>query len=116
MRNAVTVALAVAMVILVGGASKSRDFKPGKLLDIGSSERVIEGTVYRRAEFTVQVDDIVYTVRGDRIRRSTGDVGQGLIVGDPVQVAIDGGNLIFMKPDGKEMKTTIVKRARATTQ
>jgi hypothetical protein len=45
--------------------------------------------------------------------RWTKDVGEGLIVGDAVQVAIDGGNLIFLKPDGKEMKTTIVKRTRA---
>lgn len=112
MRKALTLTLALMFAILIGGASKPRDFKTGKLLDIGSSERVIDGTVYRRAELTVQVDDIIYTVRGDRIRRFTGDVGQGLIVGDPVKVAIDGGNLILLKPDGKEMKTTIVKRTR----
>jgi hypothetical protein len=107
--------LTLASAILLAGATK-REFKPGKLLDIGSSQRVIEGTAYRSAEFTVQVYDIIYTARGARIRRFTGDVGQGLIVGDPVQVAIDGGNLIFLKPDGKEMKTTIVKRTRAPSQ
>jgi hypothetical protein len=68
--------------------------------------------VYKSAEFTVQVADTVYTARGARIMRWTKDVGQGLIVGDPVQVAIEGGNLIILKPDGKEMKTTIVKRTR----
>ena len=36
-----------------------------------------------------------------------------LIVGDPVQVAIDGESLILMTPDRKELKTTIVKLARA---
>jgi hypothetical protein len=59
----------------LSGAAAKRDFKTGKLLDIGSSERVVEGTVYRSALFTVQVDDIVYSARGARIRRST-KVGQ----------------------------------------
>jgi hypothetical protein len=115
-RKIVTVALTLALAILIGGASKPRDFKTGKLLDIGSSERVVQGTVHRSAEFTVQVDDIVYTARGARIVRWTKDVGQGLIVGDSVQVAIDGGDLIFLKPDRKEMKTTITKRTRAQSQ
>ena len=99
-------------IATVAGATK-RTFTAGKLLDIGASERVIDGTVYKSAEFTVQVADIVYTARGARIKRWTKDVGQGLIVGDPVQVAIDGGTLIFLKPDGKEMKATITKRTRA---
>ncbi|HEX4135332.1 MAG TPA: hypothetical protein VHY84_12030 [Bryobacteraceae bacterium] len=105
--------LATASVAL--NAAQSHDFKTGKLLDIGSSERVLEGTVYRSALFTVQIEDIIYTARGDRIRRGSGDVGKGLIVGDPVQVAIDGERLIFLLPNGKEMKTTITKRARAQT-
>ena len=61
----------------------------------------------------VQIGDLVFTARGDRIRRHSGDVGQGLIVGDAVQAAVDGGDLILLKPDGKELKTKIVKRARA---
>jgi hypothetical protein len=108
-------AMAIALIFTVAplaGATK-RSFTTGKLLDIGASERVIDGTVYKSAEFTVQVADIVYTAREARIMRWTKDVGQGLIVGDPVQVAIDGGSLIFLKPDGKEMKTTIIKRTRA---
>ncbi len=73
----------------------------------------MDGTVYRSALFTLQVQDIIYTARGDRIRRGSGDVGKGLIVGDPVQVAIDGDHLIFILPNGKEMKTAITKRTRA---
>jgi hypothetical protein len=113
MRTALVVILALTVAILAGGASKPRDFKTGQLLDIGSTERVVQGTVHRSAEFIVQVDDIIYTTRGAGIMRWTKDVGQRLIVGDPVQVAIDGGNLIFLKPDGKEMKTTIIKRTRS---
>jgi hypothetical protein len=111
-------ALAVVGVLFASAlhAAPKHDFKTGKLLDIGSSDQILAGTVYRFAEFTVQVDDLIYTARGTRIMRRTKDAGQGLIVGDPVQVAIDGGNLIFLKPDGKEMRTTIVKRTRAPSQ
>jgi hypothetical protein len=63
--------------------------------------------------FTVQIGDLVYTARGGRIRRRSGDVGQGLIIGDAVQVALAGSEyLIFLKPDGKELRTKIIKRAR----
>jgi hypothetical protein len=113
MRKVIAIALTLAVTILIGGAASKHDFKPGKLLDIGSTDRVVEGTVYRSALFTVQVADLVYTARGARIMRWTKDVGQGLIVGDPVQIAIDGDSLIFLKPDGKEMKTTIIKRTRS---
>jgi hypothetical protein len=116
MRNALFIVLIVSVALLSGGASKARDFKAGKLLDIGSTERIANGTTLRSAEFTVQVGDIIYTARGARIMRGTKDVGQGLIVGDPVQVAIDGSDLIFLKPDGKEMKITITKRTRAQSQ
>lgn len=37
-----------------------------------------------------------------------------LIVGDPVQTFDDGDHLFMMLPDGKELKTTIIKRTRAS--
>lgn len=116
MRKVLTFALTLAMMVLVSGASHPHDFKAGKLLEIGTDERFVQGTALRSAVFTVQVADLIYAVRGDRIRRGSGDIGQGLIVGDSVQVAIDGDHLIFLKPDGKEMKTTIIKRTRAPSQ
>ena len=106
------VALALMLPTTFAGAAK-RDFRTGKLTNITADERLVDGTSYRRAIFTVQIGDLVITARGDRIRRRSGDVGQGLIIGDAVQVAIDGGDLIFLKPDGKELKTKIVKRERA---
>ena len=43
------------------------------------------------------------TTRGERIRRRSGDIGQGLIIGDAVQVAFDGSEyLILLKPDGSD--------------
>jgi hypothetical protein len=35
------------------------------------------------------------------------------VIGDPVQAAIDGDNLILQRPDGKEIKTKIIQRKRA---
>jgi hypothetical protein len=36
-----------------------------------------------------------------------------LIVGDLVQVSLRGDDLLIQKPNGKELKTKIIKRARA---
>ncbi len=94
-------------------AAAKHDFRAGKLLSVTSDERLLEGTSYRWAIFTAQIGDLIYTARGGRVRRHSGDLAQGLIVGDSVQVAIDGGDLIFLKPDGKELKTKIIKRSRA---
>jgi hypothetical protein len=106
------VALTLTLATVFLSATK-RDFQTGKLLSVTADERLVEGTSIRRAIFTVQVGDLVIAARGDRIRSRSGDIGQGLIIGDVVQVAIDGGNLILLKPDGKELKTKIVKRERA---
>jgi hypothetical protein len=106
------VALALMLATTVLGAAK-RDFQTGKLVSITADEILVDGTSYRRAIFTVRVGDLVITSRGDRIRRRSGDLGQGLIIGDAVQLAVDGGDLIILKPDGKELKTKIIKRERA---
>jgi hypothetical protein len=106
------VALTLTLATTFLGAKK-HDFQTGKLLSVTADESLVEGTSVRRAIFAVQIGDLVITAKGDRIRRRSGDIGQGLIIGDAVQVAIDGGDLIFLKPDGKELKTKIVKRERA---
>jgi hypothetical protein len=78
----------------------------------------------RHAIFVVQVDDLIYTARGDRLGRvkaslismaitRSGDNGHDLIVGDPVEVSIYKDELIIRKPNGKELKTKVIKRARA---
>jgi hypothetical protein len=100
----------------LAAAKKAPDFKTGKLLDVGTEDRLVDGTTYRFALFMVQIEDIVYTARGDRLGRvrdsvltmRSGDPGQDLIVGDPIQAAVDGDTLILVKPkDGKQIKTTI---------
>jgi type IV secretory pathway VirB9-like protein len=101
------VALILTLATTLPGATK-RNFQAGKLVSVTMDER------FGWAVFTVQVGDLVYTARGGRVRRHSGDLGQGLIVGDAVQIALDGSeHLILLKPDGKELSTTIIQRARA---
>lgn len=104
--------VAFCLTAIVASATK-HEFQTGKLVNVSDDERLYRGTTDRWAVFTVQVDDIIYTARGQSMRRRTGDPGKGLIVGDPVKVAIDKDELILLNPDGKEMKMKITKRARA---
>ena len=107
------VALAFTLATTFLGATR-RDFRPGKLVSVTEDEELTKGTSYRWAVFTVQIGDLVYTARGGRVRRRSGDLAKGLIIGDAVQVALDGSDhLILLKPDGKELKIKITKRARA---
>jgi hypothetical protein len=111
------VRISVGLSVLVGTlclyAGTHRDFQTGKLLDVSSDERLVEGTTVKHAVYEVQLGDIVYFARGERIHVRSGDVGHGLVIGDPVQAAIDGDNLILQRPDGKEIKTKIIQRKRA---
>ena len=88
------------------------EFQTGRLIDVTVDEELGEGTTYRWPLFTVQIADLVYTARGRLLWWHSGDRGKELIIGDTVQVAIDGRNLVFLKPDGKELKARIIKRAR----
>jgi co-chaperonin GroES (HSP10) len=94
-------------------AGAHHDFQAGKLLDISSDEKTKKGTSHDYAIYQVQIGDIVYFGRGEKQVKHPGDTGHGLIVGDPVQAAIEKDDLIIQRPDGKEIKTKIIKRQRA---
>jgi len=94
----------------------SHAFQTGKLISVTTDERLDEGTSYRRAIFIVQIGDIAYTLKGDRVNLRTKDYAQGLIVGDPVQVSVEDENVILQKPNGKDFKTSILKRERSQTK
>ena len=94
------------------GAAPRHEFQSGKLVDITSDDRVDKGTTHSYAVYQVQIGDIIYFGRGERLSKHPGDSGHGLIVGDPVQAAIDGNDLILQRPDGKEIKAKIFKRQR----
>jgi hypothetical protein len=105
--------LLVSTVTTVYGAKKNHEYQTGKLVDISTEQHFVEGTSHKRAIFTVQVGEIVYTARGGHVTRHSGDIGKGLVVGDPVKVVEDGDHLFLLLPDGKELKTTIIKKTRA---
>ncbi len=94
-------------------AREPHHFQNGKLLDVGSDERLVEGTTVIHAVYQVQIGDLIYFARGERVRRHSDDPAHGLVVGDLVQVAIDGDSLILQRPDGKEIKAKIIRRQRA---
>jgi hypothetical protein len=95
----------------------SHSFKTGKLLDVTTEEILMQGTSMRHAIFTVQIGDIVYTLQGKHLVYLKGrDYAEGLIVGDPVQVSIEGNEVFLLRPDGKELKTSILKRERAAAK
>ena len=112
-RKVFLVAVTFALATYVFGATKHGDFQAGKLIEVSADERLDDGTSLRWAIFRVQVADLVYTARAGRVRTHSGDMAQGLIVGDPVQAAIDGDTLILLKPNGKELRLKITKRSRA---
>lgn len=112
-------ALMLALAAISLGASK-HEFRAGKLLDVTTDTKL----AIRHAVFVVQIDDVIYPTRGDRLERvkaslitmaitKSGDSGQDLIVGDPVEVYLHGDDLIIRKPSGKELKTKVIKRVRA---
>ena len=63
---------------------------------------------------TVALDGMVYT------GRSGGEFWNykptSLTVNDPIPACVDGQNLILTRPDGKQYKASIVRRARATAE
>jgi len=101
----------------LSGASK-HEFETGQLLEV----RVVlptgnvDGPEGQSAVFTVQIGNVVYvsTISGSSAY-ITSYPGQPdrkptveeLIVGNPVQAAVDGKTLILLTPTGKQLKTKI---------
>jgi hypothetical protein len=101
----------VLLLCSTAALAKDHDFHTGKLVSVDTVDRLSEGTTYRRAIFTVQLDDLVYTLKGEAVHHNT-DISKGFVVGDPIQAAVEGNNVVLLQPDGKDFKTTIIKRER----
>ena len=56
-----------------GIAGTPHQFQSGKLLDVGSDEHLVEGTTVIHAVYQVQVGDLIYFARGERVRRHSDD-------------------------------------------
>src|SRR5207245_1095045 len=89
------------------------DYQTGKLVDVAYDDVLHSGSSQRHAVYQVRLGDVIYSAEGDKLKGHKGDPAHGLIVGDEVRVAIDGDHLFLRRPDGKDLKTTIVKRERA---
>jgi co-chaperonin GroES (HSP10) len=109
----VTVGFSLLLCAVSLCAGKNKEFQTGKLVDISSDEKLNKGTSVGYAVYQVQIGDIVYFGQGEKLPKHPADAGHGLVVGDPVQAAVDGKDLILQRPDGKEIKTKIIKRQRA---
>jgi hypothetical protein len=111
------IVVGLSILLSAAGLCQASDhkFQTGKLVDISSDERVEKGTTHGYTVYQVQLGDIVYFGRGEKLPKHPGDSGHGMIVGDPVQAAIEGSDLILQRPNGKEIKTKIIKRQRAGT-
>jgi hypothetical protein len=109
------ITLSVLLLAVMSFAASHHEFQAAKLIDISADERLIEGTTYKHVIYKVQIGDLIISARGERMRSRGGDAGHGLIVGDPVQVAVDGDEIYLQRPDGKEIKAKIIERKRAGT-
>jgi hypothetical protein len=112
----VTLAFLFALCIVQSAFGATHNFQQGKLLDVTTDERLDEGTSFRRAIFTVQIGDIIYTLKGERVSPHKKDYSEGLIIGDSIQASVEGDDVILLKPNGKDLKTSILKRERAKAQ
>jgi hypothetical protein len=113
--NKLVCLVALLVVASTPMPAKTHDFHDGKLIAVGSDDRIVDGTSEGHAILAVQLADVIYTVRGDRIRRGTKDFAHGLIIGDAVKVSVEGKDLFLLEPGGKNFKTGILKRERVGT-
>jgi hypothetical protein len=87
-------------------------YEHGRLLDATTEDRLKKGTTTSHAIFTVEVDGVIYTLRGEKVGANAKDYAKGMVVGDPVEARVDGEHVYLRTPKGKELRTDILKRAR----
>jgi hypothetical protein len=132
MRIPTQAVLAVLLSVLVcSGAHKQKEYQTGKFVDLNSKgyNKIISNpdngdviSVRRRENYlSVQLGDLL--VIGECVTKENliGRIHnpcqpENWIVGDPIQVRIKGNLMYLKKPDGKEVKTRIVKRVRVATK
>ncbi len=107
----------LGITLAAAGSAQAWDhvFATGKLLDVSTEEHADAKHPQTHAVYTVQSGDMVYTVRAEKVKVHSKDYAKGLIIGDPVPVSVEGEHVYLQMPNGKEMKTDIIKRARAQT-
>jgi hypothetical protein len=94
-------------------AAGKLEFQKGEVLSITSGKGLDHNITHRWAVFAVQIGNVIYSGSGKRIRHATDDYSEGLHDGDAIRAAVSGNELILLKPDGKELRTRIIKRELA---
>ena len=124
MRLPIWLAVVILGVSTFGFAAKDqKEYQTGKLVDVQSQgyEKIISNP-QTAAPMSVRRTDNLITVRlGDLVlvgecigtRHFSACTPGDWIVGDPIEVRVEKGNMYLKKPNGKELKTKIVKRVRA---
>ncbi len=92
--------------------AKDHNFQPGKLVDVTTDDRLGAAQTRRKAILVVDLDDLEYTLDAGRVPPNGRDYAHGLIVGDPVQVSVEDKDVVLRLPNGKDLKTAIIKRSR----
>jgi len=111
-----TALLSLLLFTSVLANAADRIFATGKLLGVSTEEHADAKHPQTHAVFTVGYEGMVYTVRAEKVKANSKDYAKGMVIGDPVPVSVNGEHVYLKTPDGKELKTDIIKRARADMQ
>ena len=108
-------------VLLLSVSLWASSYQKGKLLSVDDTKdpnvNPTEGpSVINHLEYrlNVQLGDFVYICSYNPPFQWSYKPND-LLVNDPVEARIDGKHLYLKRPDGKELKTTIVRRMRGAT-
>jgi hypothetical protein len=111
------------MATAVTCLAADRVYQKGKYLDVDSQayQKIVSNpsnggsiSVLRHEnDLSVQIGDLIYVGQCEEKRHFSSCRPGAWIVGDMIDVRIDGGSMYIKKPDGGELKTRIVKRIRA---
>lgn len=116
MRKLLTTSVLVFCLGTFFAFAGQRVFQTGKLTNATTEDTMKKGTTKRNVIFTVQVEGMIYTLRGGRVSPKAKDYTKGMIVGDPIQASVEGEHVILQRPDGKDIKTTVLKRERVAAR
>jgi uncharacterized membrane protein len=112
----------LAALSLLSSLSLAEDFKDAKLIDIAPYKQsnapiiapnngypVLISTDQNMITITVAINGISYSAN---FRQSRDFKSSTLVVGDTILARLEGENLILKKPNGKEVKAKVTRRAR----
>ena len=105
--------LLFAMTLSFTSFASNRDYQTAKLVDVNYDDLLHGGSSQRHAIYQVRLDDMIYYAESGKLKGHAADASHGLVVGDHVRVAVEGDRLYLRRPDGKDIKATIIKRQRA---